>query len=175
MLHHTELWLSWTAVEHSTHFYRFSESALGEAERVADGEPLMGEAIDDEVPIILMTVPPVHEDTWDKHCAEVFGESGKNRANSVSRSYGKVVCEVGEELGCCVLDVYGMMMEGDGSEYARHLSDGLHLSSSGNEVIFEGLMTLIRDEYPHLAPMEGDGKNEASGIPMEEKLWTDLC
>jgi lysophospholipase L1-like esterase len=126
------------------------------------------------VPIILLSGTPVDEDAWHDHCAEVFDEPGMNRDNAVARSYGECVKQVGSDLDCDVVDVFDLM-GGNGNDYAKHLSDGLHLSSSGNTIIFEGIMSLVQNKYPHLAPMEGDGKNENSGIPMEEKLWTDLC
>ena len=55
------------------------------------------------------------------------------------------------------------------------ISDGVHLSGSGNTLLCNALMQLLYDRYPNLAPMSGDGKNENVGIPMEEALWKDLC
>jgi hypothetical protein len=51
----------------------------------------------------------------------------------------------------------------------------LHLNGKGNQKVYEALMQTIKEHYPQLAPMEGDGKSETKGLPMEEALWTELC
>ena len=124
----------------------------------------------DKFPIILMTPPPVDESRW----ADQWGDEKSDRHNEVSRKYGTVCKQVAEEHDCVVLDVFELL-GGSSNDYSRHLSDGLHLSGSGNTLVYEGLMELIQEKHPELAPMEGDGKNEKSGIPEEEALWRELC
>jgi lysophospholipase L1-like esterase len=97
-----------------------------------------------------------------------------DRRNEVTRNYGSACREVAAAHDCDVVDVFELL-GGNGSDYSQHLSDGVHLSGSGNTLLCNALMQLLYDRYPNLAPMSGDGKNENVGIPMEEALWKDLC
>ncbi len=121
-----------------------------------------------DLPIILMTPPPFDAATWDLN--KPLPESG-SRSNQAARAYGQFVKQAGAELHCPVLDVFEEM-GGDGEDYGQYLSDGLHLNGEGNTKLYQGLMELIRRELPDLAPMEDEG---TTGLPMEEKLWTELC
>jgi lysophospholipase L1-like esterase len=115
-----------------------------------------------DLTIILMTPPPFDAPAWDEN--KPLPESG-SRSNDAAREYGERVKLVGKNHNCHVLDVFELL-GGNGNDYGQYLSDGLHLNGSGNTKLYEGLMELIQRELPHLAPEE---------IPMEEKLWTDLC
>jgi hypothetical protein len=82
---------------------------------------------------------------------------------------------VAEQLGCSVLDTWEVL-GGDQAGYGKYLSDGLHLSESGHELVFEGLMKLLTSEHASLAPQQLiDGKYQGAGIPPEGKLWDELC
>jgi lysophospholipase L1-like esterase len=123
-----------------------------------------------DFPIILMTPPPLDEPAWTAHCPEP-----NKRSNEAHKQYGESVKKVGTELSCPVFDVFEAL-GGNGNDYGQNLSDGLHLNGRGNTLLFEGLLEMIKIEYPHLAPMEdGDEKYGTTGIPMEEKLWRELC
>lgn len=126
--------------------------------------------VGEKPPIILMTPPPVDEPRW----ASYWGDEKPDRLNQVSLDYGAVCKQVASEHDCSVVDVFEILGgNGNVSEYSQHLSDGLHLSSSGNTLMYEGLMAIIQERYPELAPDEPD--KDKSGIPMEEPLWRDLC
>jgi isoamyl acetate esterase len=126
-----------------------------------------------DFPIILMTPPPVDKSAWDKHCLDSFGSPDGGRTNEVTKSYGETAKVFGSANGCSVLDVFELM-GGNGNDYGKYLSDGLHLSESGNTLVHEGLMNHIKSTYPDIAPMGGDGQNGHEGIPVEEKLWAAL-
>uniref|UniRef100_A0A7S4M5V7 SGNH hydrolase-type esterase domain-containing protein n=1 Tax=Odontella aurita TaxID=265563 RepID=A0A7S4M5V7_9STRA len=135
---------------------------------------LKGSVDGDDVPIILITPPPVHDKGWERWCTEM-GRDKSQRSNEASRAYGEALKSVGTELGCSILDTYSLL-EGDKPGFEKHLTDGLHLNGSGNEVIYDGLMNMIRANYPDLAPMEyDDDRPGATGIPMDGKLWQELC
>jgi lysophospholipase L1-like esterase len=122
-------------------------------------------------PIILMTPPPVDEPRWMAQ----WGNTKPDRRNDVSRNYGSACKQVAANHDrCTVLDVFEVL-GGNANNYHRHLSDGLHLSGSGNILLYDALLLHIQDKYPDLAPMGGDGKTQKSGIPVEEALWSDLC
>jgi len=144
------------------------------------------------VPIIVLTPPPVHAQAWLDYCKTNFpdtcsGESDvqqSNRTNESARLYGAQVLDLVEELtsrSTCsskgtmsdlyVLDTFALLSGDakDDAEYKKYLSDGLHLSALGNEVVFEGLMKLIRTDLKHASP-DDDG-----GVPLEGALWDTLC
>jgi isoamyl acetate esterase len=120
-----------------------------------------------KTPIILLTPPPLDQKAW-------FSFKGiDNRSNERHHAYGAVVKEVAQKHDCKVLDVW-KILEGDTSPdlYNKYLTDGLHLNELGNQKLYQGLIELIRKDFPDLAPQQ-DG--EDSGIPLEEKLWEELC
>jgi isoamyl acetate esterase len=125
-----------------------------------------------DLPIIIMTPPPVDEKAW-KRFLNLFDYC--DRTNELSRQYGLEAKRVAEQMGCSVLDTWEIL-GGDQEGYRKFLSDGLHLNESGNELVFEGLMNLISVEHVALAPQQLiQGKYQGEGIPPEEKLWDQLC
>ena len=147
------------------------------ARGAGDGGPADGGG-SANVPVILFTPPPVDADAWYAERGEPADKERVNdRANDNAERYGRVVKEVGRDMSCPVLDVFDLLGGyGPVEEFGRHLRDGLHLSESGNVLAYEGLMKLIRKELPHLLPMmDGQGKYGQSGVPLEEKLWGELC
>ena len=134
-------------------------------------------------PIFLITPPPVDKNAWDSYCQDSFGELSP-RTNEVTKSYGERVKIVASELGCSVVDSFSLLggninddeNDADVVPYGKHLVDGLHLSASGNRLLYEGFMDVVTRDFPQLAPMEdGDGKYGTIGIPLEGDLWKDLC
>ena len=116
-----------------------------------------------------MTPPPFDAASWRKtRNLEVDG-----RANEVARSYGEQAKLVGQKLNCNVLDVWETLQGETSPEvYGKYLSDGLHLNEEGNRKVYQGLMALIKAQLPELAPME---ECVPTGIPLEGKLWDELC
>ena len=125
-------------------------------------------------PIILITPPPVYQPWWEDFC-KTYGRDKSDRTNDASRQYGLAMKSIGDELKCATLDTW-KLLGGDVPGFEKHLTDGLHLSEEGNKAIYEGLMALVEDKIPHLAPMtEGEGRCGEVGVPLCEKLWTELC
>jgi lysophospholipase L1-like esterase len=139
--------------------------------------PSAGEYSND-LPNILFTPPPVDAEAWYKERGPPKnGQPVNDRANDNARRYGDIVQSIGKQVNCSVLDTFDLL-GGDGpvEDYGKHLRDGLHLSESGNVLIYEGLPELLKDDYPHLLPMkDGQGKYGEVGIPLEGKLWRELC
>jgi lysophospholipase L1-like esterase len=128
-------------------------------------------------PIIIMTPPPIENEVWKKELATITGQANDHydRTNDAARKYGEEAKKIASQFDCLVLDTW-QLLGGDTADYAKHMSDGLHLSDSGNQLVYEGLMNLVKKDYPHLAPQElVDGEYQGIGIPVEEKLWGDLC
>ena len=125
-------------------------------------------------PLLLLTPPPVDEQAL----CRAFEIEQPDRTNERARLYGDLVKKVAEEDSSgdrvAVIDTW-KVLEGDTEERGKYLSDGLHLNGAGNTKVFEALMETIQTRFPDLAPMvDGDGKYGTTGIPMEEKLWTEL-
>jgi lysophospholipase L1-like esterase len=127
----------------------------------------------EEFPIILLTPPPVDEVAW-----KTFKNlTTSNRTNQRARIYGDQVKQVASDLHCPVIDTWELL-EGNSEERSKYLTDGLHLKENGNRLVYQAVMDLVRNQYPHLAPMaddDGEGKYGSSGIPVEENLWGELC
>ena len=123
-------------------------------------------------PIIVITPPPVDADAW-KEWLGLYDEYDRNNDNT--RQYGLAAKKVAKQMNCPTLDTWELL-GGDREDYGKHLVDGLHLNESGERLVFDGLLNLIKTEYPHLAPQEyKDGEYRGPGIPVEEKIWSDLC
>ena len=127
----------------------------------------------------------MYQSKWDGWC-RANGRDKSQRTNEAARRYGQALQAVGSDLNCDVLDVWDLL-GGDKQEgeYGRYLTDGVHLNDVGNRMVYNGLMGLVSRIYPDLAPMVEDsvtldGKEqppdcEKTGIPMEDKPWTELC
>ena len=103
---------------------------------------------DDNFPIVLLTPPPVDTNKWDRHNKKLERDPSY-RANAVAKRYGDCVKQVALQYDCFVVDVFALLggCEEDDEEekhYAPHLSDGLHLSSSGNQLVYDGLYQLLQ-------------------------------
>eukprot|EP00539_Tryblionella_compressa_P001499 CAMPEP_0178737176 /NCGR_PEP_ID=MMETSP0744-20121128/2832_1 /TAXON_ID=913974 /ORGANISM="Nitzschia punctata, Strain CCMP561" /LENGTH=242 /DNA_ID=CAMNT_0020389695 /DNA_START=203 /DNA_END=928 /DNA_ORIENTATION=+ len=123
----------------------------------------------DDFPIIVMTPPPVDSETWMKELG-LYDEY--DRTNEVARDYGKAAKQVAQEMNCSCLDTWELLEGEDIGTYCKHLSDGLHLSESGNRRVYEGLMALIEKEFPDLAPAKYvDGEYQKEGLQVEESIW----
>jgi lysophospholipase L1-like esterase len=126
-----------------------------------------------DFPIIIMTPPPVDAETWKR---ELGLYDYHDRTNDNTREYVKAAKAVAKEMNCPCLDTWELLDGHDIHKYREYLSDGLHLSESGNRKVHEGLMALLESEFPHLAPAKFmDGKYTTAGVQMEEAIWSDLC
>ncbi|KAG2147129.1 SGNH hydrolase-type esterase domain-containing protein [Suillus cothurnatus] len=98
-----------------------------------------------ETRIILITPPPVNTKQWDS----------TSRAFETTRSYAGAVREVGEKENVPVADVWTKIFDAAGrSEEAceKYLSDGLHLTSDGYNIVFQAIMDIVEHVYPELDP-----------------------
>eukprot|EP00523_Entomoneis_sp_CCMP467_P013983 CAMPEP_0168792394 /NCGR_PEP_ID=MMETSP0725-20121227/14497_1 /TAXON_ID=265536 /ORGANISM="Amphiprora sp., Strain CCMP467" /LENGTH=284 /DNA_ID=CAMNT_0008843037 /DNA_START=129 /DNA_END=983 /DNA_ORIENTATION=+ len=125
------------------------------------------------VPILLITPPPFDGPAWMKH--QQIEEAGRD--NDVTRQYGlaaKAVVDEFEQVFC--VDIWSSMKGDSPQELGAYLSDGLHLNNLGNQHVFSEVMSVLRENCPHLCPMQdGDGRyGKDGGIPMEEQLWARL-
>ena len=126
-----------------------------------------------EVPIILLTPPPADAEAWDHYCSVVSPRPLSPRSNLNAKKYGERVKTIGSEMDCVVVDTHKLLGgDKDRSFYGQYLTDGLHLTEEGNRIVFDGIMDAIRSDLEHLLPLEEEG---GVGVPLEEKLWSELC
>jgi len=70
-----------------------------------------------------------------------------------TESYAQAVQEIGDEEDIAVVDAWTLLWDAAGKDEAsldRYLTDGLHLSLAGNEIIYRQLMETIRQRHPEV-------------------------
>ena len=102
------------------------------------------------LPIILMAPPPVDMNKWTR-CSRALDRDPSYRASEVAKAYGDRARTVATHSDCLFLDIFEAL-GGYSETYEGHLRDGLHLSSSGNDLVFESLMKLLESQAPSLLP-----------------------
>ena len=119
-----------------------------------------GECLD-RLPIILITPPPIEQSKSDE----------LGLTNKTNRQYADIVHLVAQECNGLVLDLFEILDQDN-----DYWTDGVHLTAKGNELVYQGLMELIKEHHPQLAPMVGgNGKYGEIGMPLDEKLWYERC
>jgi lysophospholipase L1-like esterase len=169
--HQFELTLGGTSTGTTTHD---GEDDDGITDNIASSSSSLSLALP---PIIVLTPPPIDEGRW-KDALGLFDYYDRTNANT--REYGLVAIGVAEKLGCPYLDTWELLNGGSNTvqDYGQHLCDGLHLSDSGNQLIYQGLMDLIKKQLPQLAPsklIDNSGVYSNVGVQVDGALWTDLC
>ncbi|KZT67829.1 SGNH hydrolase [Daedalea quercina L-15889] len=105
--------------------------------------------------VLLLTPPPVSEPMWARRQAEKVPPRALDRRFDVTRAYADAVREVAGELGVHVVDVWSAIWTRAGEKeegLAEYLRDGLHLTESGYNVVFEILMEAISTHFPEMHP-----------------------
>nr|XP_044993783.1 isoamyl acetate-hydrolyzing esterase 1 homolog isoform X2 [Jaculus jaculus] len=108
--------------------------------------------------VILITPPPLCETAWEKEC--IVQGCRLNRLNSVVGKYANACVQVAQDCGTDVLDLWTLMQK-DNQDFSAYLSDGLHLSSKGNEFVFTHLWPLI--------------DKKLSSLPLLLPYWRDVA
>jgi lysophospholipase L1-like esterase len=102
--------------------------------------------------ILIMTPIPVNE---EKRAAFLsLANNSKtitDRTNQMIQSYTQICLKISQQLNTPCLDLYNLML--GFKDYSIYLQeDGLHLSSEGNQFIFETIKSMIEKDLPHLDP-----------------------
>lgn len=121
----------------------------------------------------MITPPPVAAKAWDHYCTVIAPRPLSPRSNENAKKYGERVINIAKEMDCAVVNAYDLLGGDEGEEkFGKYMTDGLHLNEEGNTILYQGLVEVIGKKYPHLLPKQ-DGMKE--GVPLEEKLWSELC
>ncbi|KAG8970868.1 hypothetical protein FRC03_000086 [Tulasnella sp. 419] len=102
-----------------------------------------------DIPTIFITPPPIQPEKW------------RDRDPKVTADYGEAVKDLAKQVGASVVDAY---KEFEGEDLRKLLSDGLHLKPAGYDIIFNAILKIIRQKYPHLAP---------ENLPLALPSWED--
>ncbi|KAH9524412.1 isoamyl acetate-hydrolyzing esterase [Bulinus truncatus] len=90
--------------------------------------------------VILITPPAFHVDLWAA-CHGLIGYSDGGRKNELTASYAEVCCKVAIDMGTKHVDLYTEMMKA--KDFSIYLSDGLHLSPQGSQLLVDLLKPII--------------------------------
>nr|XP_060643557.1 isoamyl acetate-hydrolyzing esterase 1 homolog isoform X1 [Anolis sagrei ordinatus] len=107
--------------------------------------------------IILVTPPPLHEAAWEKEC--IAKGDKLNRRNSITGEYAKACVKVAEDCGTSIIDLWTLMQKNN-QDFSHYLSDGLHLSSEGNNFLASQLWSLL--------------EKKASALLVHLPYWRDV-
>lgn len=108
--------------------------------------------------LLIVTPPPVHEAKWKARCDERARDEGKEPQELVDRTsaraakYASASTRVATREGIPVVDLYALLGSGDQELAEEYLSDGLHLSASGNDAFFKGVVDAITNNFPEILP-----------------------
>ncbi|CAJ1961856.1 unnamed protein product [Sphenostylis stenocarpa] len=95
--------------------------------------------------VLLITPPPIDEEARCRHPYVENPQGLPERTNNAAGEYAKACIAVAGEFGIPVVDIWNKMQQHPEWE-TYYLSDGLHLTESGNQVVFEEVITKLRDE-----------------------------
>ncbi|KAI3439995.1 SGNH_hydro domain-containing protein [Psidium guajava] len=94
--------------------------------------------------ILLISPPPIDEDARLKFPYVENPMGMPERTNEAARAYAEVCVLVAAECGIPVVDLWTKMQRLPDWEKAC-LSDGLHLTQTGNKIVFEEVIMKLRD------------------------------
>jgi len=106
-----------------------------------------------ETKIVLITPPPINSHQWRANLEARDPPQQVDRQFDVTAAYAQAVRDVGKEKNVLVVDAFQALWDVAGHEergLSKYLSDGLHLTVDGYEVVYDQLIKLIREKLPAL-------------------------
>ncbi|KAI4306405.1 hypothetical protein L6164_029685 [Bauhinia variegata] len=94
--------------------------------------------------VLLITPPPIDEEGRLRHPFCKNPQGLVERTYEASGEYARACISVAGECGIPVVDLWNKMQQNPDWENAC-LSDGLHLAKSGNRVVFEEVISKLKD------------------------------
>mmetsp|Transcript_23052 Transcript_23052/g.49916 ORF Transcript_23052/g.49916 Transcript_23052/m.49916 type:complete len:272 (+) Transcript_23052:95-910(+) len=136
------------------------------------------------VNIILISPPPVCHEGRLRFQKERYKDTatGKlERTLELSGEYSEAAKEVANEMGLPFLDLWTKMQftsSGERGHWREFLSDGLHLSATGNQFVGQSLIEIIDKLLPDVSVKpcpESDNINSSSVCPAIQRIgcWHD--
>ncbi|XP_024029273.1 GDSL esterase/lipase At5g45920 [Morus notabilis] len=105
--------------------------------------------------ILLITPPPIDEDGRLRHPYIENPSNEPERTNEAAGAYAKACVKLAGECGIPVIDLWTKMQQFPDWKNAC-LRDGLHLTRSGNEIVFEEVVKKLAEEgfSPETLPVD---------------------
>ncbi|KAK4259667.1 hypothetical protein QN277_005976 [Acacia crassicarpa] len=95
--------------------------------------------------VLLITPPPIDEDARLRFPYVENKQGLPERTNEAAGHYARACTDIAGECGVPVIDLWTKMQHCP--EWKKeYLSDGLHLSQSGNQLVFQEVIRKLRDE-----------------------------
>lgn len=95
--------------------------------------------------ILLITPPPIDEEGRLRHPYIENPTNEPERTNEAAGAYAKACVEVAGEFGLPVIDLWAKMQQFPDWQNA-YLRDGLHLTRSGNQIVFGEVVKKLAEE-----------------------------
>ncbi|KAK7330536.1 hypothetical protein VNO77_24731 [Canavalia gladiata] len=130
--------------------------------------------------ILLIAPPPIceegrlHMQFFVGSCRSLCGENAgelPERTNKVTGQYANACVEIAKEMGVHYINLWSKMQETDGWQ-KKFLSDGLHLTPEGNDVVYQEVIKVLNKaglsadkmpfDFPHHSKI--DDKNPESAF-----------
>ncbi|GAB2245099.1 hypothetical protein Droror1_Dr00000592 [Drosera rotundifolia] len=115
-------------------------------------------------------VPSRKHQTWSHlflfHCRHPYADNPSGlpeRTNEAAGAYAKACVDIASTCGIQVADIWTGMQQQDPDWGKLYLSDGLHLTTRGNEFVFEAVLDKLRTQGLR-----------AEGLPVDLPLFSDI-
>ncbi|KDP21065.1 hypothetical protein JCGZ_21536 [Jatropha curcas] len=111
--------------------------------------------------VLFITPPPIDEAARLQHPYSENHLGLPERTNEAAGAYAKACIAAAEECGCPVIDIWTKMQQNPDWKTA-YLWDGLHLTRSGNKLVFEEVVVKLKEQglsvetLPVDLPLMGD-------------------
>ncbi|KAH1101983.1 GDSL esterase/lipase [Glycine max] len=105
--------------------------------------------------VLLITTPPIDEEARLRYPYAYNPQGLPERTNEAAGEYATACIAVAEECGVPVIDLWTKMQQCPDWR-KEYLCDGLHLTQSGNRVVFEEVILKLREKGLSLEAMPVD-------------------
>ncbi|KAG8826461.1 hypothetical protein FRC18_010066 [Serendipita sp. 400] len=105
--------------------------------------------------IIFITPPPIQEDRWAGLLADRDPPQEKDRTWEHTKAYVEAVKETANDLNVPYVDAWDALWRAAGEQQPAlnmFMTDGLHLTKEGYEIVYNELIDVIARAYPELHP-----------------------
>eukprot|EP00736_Rhodelphis_marinus_P009031 Rmarinus@m.29158 len=113
---------------------------------------------------LLVTPPAVDPERWRDALKAMKGVDELTRSKERTEAMALRCCQVAQDLQVPVVNLHAAMLQ-DSVHWAALLSDGLHLSTEGNLLMFREISRCISEAYPALS---------ADSLSLDMPLWEDM-
>ncbi|GMM36432.1 isoamyl acetate-hydrolyzing esterase [Saccharomycopsis crataegensis] len=156
----------------STIFFGTNDATMGDSAQSVELERyeenmrfIIQTALDRDIKVVVFG-PGFHDpERWSIRLTEVDIAGGRFRSNESNKIYSDKLQQVCEELKVPFVCLYDMFVAYEGDWKKDLLTDGIHFTGKGYQLMTDGLMKAIKENYPELLP---------EALPMILPPWREL-